>query len=138
MPETPPRRRIEEVLAAAREGTEQVAPEELPAAIARGAHVIDVRSAVTREPEGHIPGAVVVERLVLEWRLDPQGAWRMADGPGYDDEVIVVCNEGYHSSLAARDLRALGFARATDLRGGFRAYRAAGLPVAALPDRYVD
>ncbi|GAB4096975.1 rhodanese-like domain-containing protein [Brachybacterium horti] len=138
MPQPTPPRSIDQVLAEARAGASPVEPEALPAAIARGAHVIDVRSAVTREPEGHIPGAVVVERLVLEWRLDPQGAWRMPGGPGYDDEVVVVCNEGYHSSLAARDLRALGFHRATDLRGGFRAYAAAGLPVAAEPDRYVD
>lgn len=134
----PPRRGIEQILASSREGVERVEPGALHAALARGAHVIDVRSARTREVEGHIPGAVVVERLVLDWRLDPGGAARMPDAPEPADEVIVVCNEGYHSSLAARDLRELGLIRATDLVGGFRAYRAAGLPVTPEPDRYVD
>ena len=134
-----PRRRIEEVLEAARSGHRQIPPAELAALIDSGdAVAIDIRSAVTRDPEGHIPGAVVVERLVLEWRLDPQSAFRMDDGPGYDDLVVVVCNEGYSSSLAARDLRALGFSRATDLAGGFRAWFGSGLPVADRPTRYVD
>lgn len=133
-----PGRPVEDIVAAAREGTDRVEPGDLEAAQARGAHVIDVRSAVTRDVEGHIPGAVVVERLVLDWRLDPRGAWRMAGAPEPEDEVIVVCNEGYHSTLAARDLRELGLLRATDLVGGFRAYRAAGLPTATEPSRYVD
>ncbi|WP_262425757.1 rhodanese-like domain-containing protein [Brachybacterium sp. Z12] len=100
--------------------------------------MIDIRSVATREPEGHIPGATVIERLVLEWRLDPGSAHRMPEGPGHDDLVVVVCNEGYYSSLAARDLRDLGFHRATDLIGGFRGYRAAGLAVEAEPSRSVD
>ncbi|MFC7457279.1 rhodanese-like domain-containing protein [Brachybacterium sp. GCM10030267] len=136
--EAPTRHSIDEILAAARQGHEQVEPVELSTLLDQGVHVIDIRSAVTREPEGHIPGATVIERLVLEWRLDPQSADRMADGPDYDDQIVVVCNEGYYSSLAARDLRDLGFHRATDLAGGFRAYRAAGLPVAGEPARYVD
>lgn len=131
-------RSIDEVLAASRRGVDRIAPSELPALLESGAHVIDVRSAVTRDVEGHIPGAVVVERLVLEWRLDPASAHRMAGGPSREDTVVVVCNEGYHSSLAARDLRELGFPRATDLVGGFRAWKAAGLPVAQEPTRYVD
>ena len=138
MPAPPPPRRIDEILTGARQGVTRLEPGEVPAALARGAHLIDVRSAVTRDAEGHIPGAVVIERLVLEWRLDPGVPWRMEGGPELDDEVVVLCNEGYHSSLAARDLRALGFHRATDLRGGFRAYRLLGLPVADAPTRYVD
>lgn len=128
---------IDEILDRARADHPPLAPLELARAMADGAWAIDVRSAVTREPEGHIPGAVVIERLVLEWRLDPQCPYRMPDGPGYDDLVVVICNEGYHSALAARDLRELGFHRATDLAGGFRAWSAAGLPVAARPSRYV-
>lgn len=131
-------RSIDEVLAASRRGVDRITPSELPALLQSGAHVIDVRSAVTRDVEGHIPGAVVVERLVLEWRLDPASAHRMEGGPSREDTVVVVCNEGYHSSLAARDLRELGFPRATDLVGGFRAWKAAGLPVAPEPTRYVD
>ncbi|HEX7351724.1 rhodanese-like domain-containing protein [Brachybacterium sp.] len=134
----PPSPRIDEILAQARDGVAQLEPAEVPAALARGAHLIDVRSAVTRDVEGHVPGAVVIERLVLEWRLDPSAPWRMEDGPALDDEVVVLCNEGYHSTLAARDLRDLGFHRATDLRGGFRAYHRLGLPVAGAPTRYVD
>ncbi|MGO1226773.1 MAG: rhodanese-like domain-containing protein [Brachybacterium sp.] len=129
---------IDEVLEAARQGVHRLTPEDLLTAQAQGAHVIDIRSAATRESEGHLPGATVIERLVLEWRLDPSSAHRMADGPEHDDLVVVVCNEGYYSSLAARDLRDLGFHRATDLIGGFRAYRDAGLPIQAEPARSVD
>ena len=99
--------------------------------------MIDIRPASTREPEGHVPGATVIDRLVLEWRLDPGSDHRMDDGPEHDDLVVVICNEGYYSSLAARDLRDLGFHRATDLVGGFRAYAEAGLPTAAQPTRQV-
>ena len=129
---------IDEILAAARRGVYRVEPAELAAAQAAGAHVIDIRSAATRESEGHLPGATVMERLVLEWRLDPSSAHRMAGGPELDDLAIMVCNEGYYSSLAARDLRDLGFHRATDLVGGFRAYARAGLPVETEPARRVD
>ena len=136
--EAPAQHSIEEILEAARQGVERLSPEDLPAAQAQGAHVIDIRSVATREPEGQIPGATVIERLVLEWRLDPGSEHRMSEGPGHDDLVVVVCNEGYYSSLAARDLRDLGFHRATDLIDGFRGYRAAGLPVEAEPSRSVD
>lgn len=129
---------IDEILAASREGVDRVEPADLPGLLEAGAHVIDIRSAVTRDPEGHVPGTTVVERLVLEWRLDPASAHRMAGGPDRDALVVVLCNEGYYSSLAARDLRDLGFHRATDLVGGFRAYAEAGLPVAEQPTRYVD
>lgn len=129
---------IDEVLDAARQGVDRLTPEGLLDAQAQGAHVFDIRSAATREPEGHIPGATVIERLVLEWRLDPGSAHRMAGGPEHDELVVVVCNEGFYSSLAARDLRDLGFHRATDLIGGFRGYADAGLPVQAEPARSVD
>mgnify|MGYP000889337511 FL=1 len=79
----------------------------------------------------------MVDRLVLEWRLDPTSADRMRPGPALTDEVYVVCNEGYSSSLAARDLSALGFTRAGDLIDGFDGWRGAGLPVVAEPTRYV-
>ncbi|UEJ82128.1 sulfurtransferase [Brachybacterium halotolerans subsp. kimchii] len=130
-------RSIAEILVEARRGTARVAPSDLPGRLRDGARVIDVRTPWTRDAEGHIPGAIVVERTVMLWRLDPLSPSRMADGPSYDDDVIVVCNEGFSSSLAARDLRELGFSRATDLEGGFRAWAAAGLPVQAEPTRYV-
>lgn len=132
-------RSIDEVLADSRDGVDRVEPAQLHSLLeGDGAHVIDVRNAVTRDIEGHIPGAVVVERLVLEWRLDPASPHRMEGGPGHADLVVVVCNEGYHSSLAARDLRQLGFGRATDLVGGFRAWKARGFPVDGEPTRYVN
>lgn len=134
---TPRAHGIDEILAAARAGVDRVEPAELAALMADGAHVVDIRPARTREPEGHLPGATVIDRLVLEWRLDPASAHRMEGGPSHEDLVIVMCNEGYYSSLAARDLRDLGFSRATDLIGGFRAHAAAGLPIQAEPAREV-
>jgi rhodanese-related sulfurtransferase len=90
--------------------------------------LVDIRPLHNRVADGEIPGAVPVERIVLEWRLDPGGAHRLA-GFTAETTVVVFCNEGYASSLAARDLQDVGLAKATDLVGGFRAYRAAGLPV---------
>jgi rhodanese-related sulfurtransferase len=116
--------RIDEILADARAGMERVEPGHLPRLQAEGACVIDIRTDATRHPEGELPGALVIDRLVLEWRLDPDSGATHALAPGRDELVIVVCNEGYYSSLAARDLRHLGFHRATDLIGGFRAYLA--------------
>lgn len=128
---------IAEFLANARRGLNRVEARDLPRLQEQGAWVVDTRTAVTRDPEGHIPGAVVIDRLVLEWRLDPTSEAALPDGPSYDDVVVVVCNEGYSSSLAARDLQALGFAKATDLVGGFRAYADAGLPIDEAPTRLV-
>ena len=91
--------------------------------------IVDTRPAADREREGTIPGAIWVERNVLEWRLDPRSDARLSFADSYDLEVIVTCQEGYTSSLAAASLRDLGLRRATDLAGGFAAWRAAGLPV---------
>lgn len=120
--------RVDEVLAEARAQLERVGPAEANVLRTRGALLVDIRPHHNRAAEGEIPDSVPVERIVLEWRLDPHGEWRI---PGFteDTTVIVFCNEGYSSSLAARDLRALGLRNATDLVGGFRAWRAAGLPV---------
>ncbi len=86
------------------------------------------RPAAQRASEGEVPGALVVERNVLEWRFDPASDARLPEATGYDVEVIVLCSEGYTSSLAADALRSLGLQRATDVVGGFRAWAAAGLP----------
>lgn len=94
-----------------------------------GGLLVDIRYAELRERDGTIPGALIVERNELEWRLDPTGAHRAPQATGHDLPVVVVCNEGYASSLAAVSLRQLGLYRATDLVGGFQAWRAAGLPV---------
>ena len=80
-----------------------------------------------------MPGAVIVERNELEWRLDPVGDHHLPQVTGHDLHVVLICNEGYASSLAAAVLQDLGLARATDMTGGFQAWRAAGLPVTA-PD----
>lgn len=126
---------IEQFLATARASLTRVRPGDLAQLKERGAFVVDVRPSETRTVEGHIPGAVVIDRLVLEWRLDPTSGASIPDGPGRGDLVIVVCNEGFSSSLSARDLQRLGFARATDLIGGFRAYAAAGHEVQVEPTR---
>lgn len=128
---------VAELLAQARAGIVRATPADLPARMAAGAWVIDLRTPWTRTTEGHIPGALVIEHTVHLWRLDPRSESRMDEGPGLEDELVVVCNEGYASSLAARTLREIGFVRATDLDGGFRAWAAAGLPVEPEPTRYV-
>lgn len=94
----------------------------------RGALLVDIRPYHNRLAEGEIEGALVVERIVLEWRLDPASPDRVPE-VSPNTTVIVFCNEGYASSLAARELRGIGLPRATDLIGGFRAWRHAGLPV---------
>lgn len=118
---------VDDVLAAARADLDRLTPEQV-AALAGDALVVDIRPERDRAGEGEIPGSVPIERIVLEWRLDPHGEHRIAE-VAEDTLVVVLCNEGYSSSLAARDLRALGLSRATDLVGGFRAWAAAGLPV---------
>ncbi len=97
--------------------------------MADGATLIDIRSDSQIARDGTIPGALVIARNVLEWRLDPSSDARLADAPALDDHVILFCNEGYASSLAATTLQDLGFTRATDLDGGFQAWREAGLRV---------
>ena len=92
--------------------------------------LVDIRYAALRERDGLIPGALVVERNELEWRLDPQGSHHPPEATGHDLRVVVICNEGYASTLAAASLHQLGLHRATDLVGGFQAWKAAGLPVA--------
>ena len=99
-------------------------PEQLADEVANGAIVIDTRPADQRERDGDLPGAVVVDRNVLEWRLDPSSPHRLDLATDHDLRVIVVCNEGFSSSLAAKSLQELGLERATDLVGGFQAWRA--------------
>ena len=116
---------VEDLLAAARARLERVTPEALGAAQAAGALVVAIRPVEQRERDGDLPGAVVVDRNVLEWRLDPASPHRIPEAGDHDRQVIVVCNEGYASSLAAATLQDLGLRRATDLAGGFQAWMAA-------------
>ncbi|MDT0276015.1 rhodanese-like domain-containing protein [Blastococcus goldschmidtiae] len=124
---------IDAVLATSREGVRRLTPVELRAAAARGALVVDTRTEAQRRRQGELPGAVVIDRTVLEWRLDPAGDHRIPEATGPELEVVVVCRQGYSSSLAAASLRAIGLHRATDLAGGVEAWIAAGLPMAAGP-----
>jgi rhodanese-related sulfurtransferase len=119
---------VEEMLDQARAELDRATPDSAARMLRDGALVVDIRPYANRVAEGEIPGSVPVERIVLEWRLDPVGAHRLP-GLTADTPVVVVCNEGYASSLAARDLRTLGLRSVTDLVGGFRAWAAAGLPV---------
>jgi rhodanese-related sulfurtransferase len=114
---------IADLLAEARSGLVRVAPSELAGEQADGALVVDIRPVEQRRRDGSIPGAVVIDRNVLEWRLDPASPDRIAE-TGYDRRIILVCNEGYSSSLAAATLRRLGLHRATDLCDGYQGWRA--------------
>ncbi len=121
---------IDELLDRVRAGYVRVeAHEAYEAARAGEALLVDIRYAALRERDGLIPGALVVERNELEWRLDPQGSHRLPEATGHDLQVVVICNEGYASSLAVASLHQLGLHRATDLIGGFQAWKTAGLPV---------
>jgi rhodanese-related sulfurtransferase len=121
---------IDDLLERVRAGYQRVGAREAHEVARSGeALLVDIRYAALRERDGLIPGAVVVERNELEWRLDPQGSHRLPEATGHDLRVVVICNEGYASSLAAASLHQLGLHRATDLVGGFQAWRAEGLPV---------
>jgi rhodanese-related sulfurtransferase len=128
---TASRTTVHELLAAARARLQRLEPAEAHAAQAAGdAILVDVRSEAQRRADGAIPGAIWHPRNVLEWRVDPASeAADPALSGDFDARIVVVCHEGYQSSLAAATLQDLGFVRATDLAGGFLAWRAAGLPV---------
>jgi rhodanese-related sulfurtransferase len=115
------------LVAQARTRLRRLEPWEAAAALDEWAALVDIRPAAQRALEGEIPGAIVVERNVLEWRFDPLGADRLPMAHA-DLLVIVICSEGYTSSLAAAALQDVGVHRATDVVGGFKAWRAAGLP----------
>jgi len=121
---------IDAFLAEAREALgPRPGPEQAAAEQAEGALLVDTRPSELRRADGHIPGAVVVDRNKLEWRLDPSSPWKIDEIRRADQRVIVVCDEGYASTLAAVTLRRIGLTDATDLDGGFQAWAAAGLPV---------
>lgn len=120
---------VDRMLESARSRLTRVTPREAFAEAAAGAVLVDTRNAGQRAADGVIPGALIVERNHLEWRFDPEGDARLPEATGFDARVIVLCDEGYASSLAAVSLLDLGLDRATDVIGGFQAWRAAGLPV---------
>jgi rhodanese-related sulfurtransferase len=116
-------RTIDEVLAEARARLHRLTPEEAEAARGNGAVIVDIRPAAQRAEQGELPFATVIERNVLEWRFDPASEAALPIA-GHDLEVIVLCQEGYTSSLAAAALQELGLHRATDVIGGYAAWRA--------------
>lgn len=122
------RRSADSLLTQARSRLDRLSPREAYEAQRAGAVLVDIRPDLSRELEGGIPDALVVHRNVLEWRFDPSSDARIEQA-SYDLQVVIVCAEGTTSSLAAASLLYIGLARATDVVGGFRAWRAAGLPV---------
>jgi rhodanese-related sulfurtransferase len=120
---------VEQLLAAARAQLRRLTPEQAYAAMGEGAVLVDIRSESQRATGGVVPGARFVPRNVLEWRLDPTCPHRDAELGRPDARIVLLCDEGFQSSLAAATIRSLGVTAATDVIGGFRAWRAAGLPV---------
>lgn len=119
--------RIDAVLAAARERLQRLSAAELPAALASGAVLVDIRPAAQRAAEGEVSGALVIERNVLEWRCDPTSDARIPQAVDDDVYWVVLCSQGYTSSLAAAALHDLGLHRATDVVGGYQALKVARL-----------
>ncbi|MGH3567272.1 MAG: rhodanese-like domain-containing protein [Pseudonocardia sp.] len=122
-------RTIDDLLAAARARLDRVDPHRAAALMADGAILVDTRPGWQRAEEGELPGALLVERNHLEWRLDPTSDARIPAAVDHDVVWIIACSEGYSSSLAAASLQDLGLRRATDLAGGFQAWKAVFGPV---------
>ena len=126
--EAPPGSRgIDQILDEARARLRRLTPEEAHRVVEDGGVLVDIRPAAQRAAEGEVPGALVIERNVLEWRFDPRSDARLPQA-SYDLRVVVMCSESYTSSLAAAALQDLGLHQATDLEGGVKAWQASGLP----------
>jgi rhodanese-related sulfurtransferase len=130
------RKTIDDLLRESRSRLERLEPEEAVAAQREGALIVDTRSHDERARYGVIPGSLHIPRSVLEWRLDPDAdaAYRNPHVRGLDQRIVLVCAHGYSTSLAAATLQDLGFTRATDMVGGFAAWKERGLPVVRAPD----
>jgi rhodanese-related sulfurtransferase len=118
------RNSIAKILAEARQSLLRVTPEQLSSERESGTLIVDIRPVEQRQRDGDLPGAIVIDRNVLEWRLDPSSEHRIPQVTGYDIRIVVVCNEGYSSSLAAAVLQKLGLHQAVDMIGGFQAWLA--------------
>jgi len=123
------RRNIDEVLAAARARLRRLTPAEAAIAMHDGAVLVDTRDGDVCAGEGTIPGAMHVPLSVLEWRVDPDSGSQDPALAGKEDQLILICREGYSSSLAAIRLHELRLVKTMDVIGGFAAWVAAGLPV---------
>ncbi len=118
------RNSIAKILAEARRSLLRVTPEMLSSERENGTLIVDIRPVEQRQRDGDLPGAIVIDRNVLEWRLDPSSEHRIPQVTGYDIRIVVVCNEGYSSSLAAAVLQKLGLHQAVDMIGGYQAWLA--------------
>jgi rhodanese-related sulfurtransferase len=127
--ERPTRMTVDQLLGEARASLERLTPEDARAAMSAGAVLVDIRTETQRAQDGAIPGSLFIPRNVLEWRCDPTSPWRDPAVANPDARVVVICHAGYQSSLAAATLQRLGHLDATDVIGGFQAWRSAGLPV---------
>lgn len=119
--------RIDELLIAARARLRRMPAAEVPQAVSRGAVLVDIRPQAQRISEGEVPEALVIERNVLEWRCDPTSDARLPQAIDENTEWVVLCSQGYTSSLAAAALHDLGLHQATDVIGGFEALKADGV-----------
>jgi rhodanese-related sulfurtransferase len=126
-------RSADQLVDEARSDIERVSPERALQHLREGALLVDIRPIHQRREHGIVPEALCIERNVLEWRLDPTGDHRLPEATGHDRHVLILCQQGYASSLAAATLKSLGYTRTGDVIGGFDAWRAAGLPTAAGP-----
>jgi rhodanese-related sulfurtransferase len=124
---------VDALLAKSRTGARRLTAQETVDACARGALMVDTRTEAQRRRQGELPGALVIDRTVLEWRLDHRSAGHIPEAVSYDVEIVVVCQQGYSSSLAAASLRSIGLWRSTDMIGGAEAWIAANLPLTAGP-----
>lgn len=122
---------VEHLLAEARSAIVRLSPVQTLVAVQRGAALIDIRTETQRQRDGVIPHARAVPRNVVEWRCDPASSWRDPALADRGRQLVLICDEGYQSSLVAATLRRFGFRTAADVIGGFQAWRAAGLPVSA-------
>ncbi|WNM43040.1 rhodanese-like domain-containing protein [Micromonospora halotolerans] len=124
---------VDALLEQARAGLRRLTPHDAVEAVRAGALLVDTRTEAQRREQGELPGAIVIDRTVLEWRLDPASAWRIPESTSYDRQIVLVCRQGYSSSLAAAGLQALGLRHATDMIGGVQGWREAGLPMSDRP-----
>ncbi len=132
----PDRRTLDELLAAAETRIVRYTPPEARAATLAGVLLIDIRSDTDRERDGIVPGSLHIPRTVLEWRTDPDSPWRNPHLGGLDEQIILLCEHGCSTILAAATLTDLGFTRAGDVIGGYAAWRDGGLPTGPAPRRY--
>jgi rhodanese-related sulfurtransferase len=125
--------RVDEALEQARDGWQRLTAQQAWAELGAGALLVDTRTAAQRARQGELPGALVIDRTVLEWRLDPTSPVRIPEVRDADLRVVIICRQGYSSSFAVESLRRLGLSRATDVAGGVEAWIAAGLPRSQSP-----